>query len=110
MPHCVVGVIGSVLVVASIVVVPLGVSGNTFCNMDETGGEKGRGAQRKSASAAAMFFDGAATAFQMFANLERHLAGDKDALKRAQALSRKSVEELSKSEGVSRGRGRKGGD
>ena len=73
------------------------VAGNTFCNMDESGGEKGKETQRKAALAAALFFDGAANTFQMFASIERHLAGDKNALGQARKLSGQSIEQLNRS-------------
>lgn len=68
----------------------------TFCNMDLAGGEKARKAQEKSARAAANFFQAASTTFQMFGQIELHLAGDKDALRRASGLSGQSREQLSR--------------
>ncbi len=77
-------------------VLPPRVSSSTFCNMDLAGGEKGRKAQEKSARAAAFFLQATATTFQMFAQIELHLAGEKQALSRASALSGQSRDLLSK--------------
>lgn len=74
---------------------PTSVSATTFCNMDESGGDRAKDAQRKSAAAAASFFRGAALTFEMFANLESHLVeGDKKVLRQAADLARKSREQL----------------
>jgi hypothetical protein len=80
--------------VATLLNLPNQLHANTFCNMDQAGGEKGRKAQEKSARAAAIFFQAASTTFQMFGQVELHLAGDKTALKRASDLSSQSREQL----------------
>lgn len=95
-----------VLGLISIFVLPNYVQARCFCNMDMAGGEKGKKAQEKSARAAAFFFQAASTTFQMFRQIELHLTGEKDALRRAVEFSKQSREQLSRAQkefdGVSR--------
>ncbi len=72
------------------------VRATTFCNMDTCGGEKGAEAQAKSAKGAALFFEAASKTFEMFAQIELSIGGDKNALDRAAGLSIESTALLEK--------------
>lgn len=83
-----------IVVIGSTFALPNYVGAICFCNMDMAGGEEGKEAQKKSALAAALFFEATSITFQMFAQIEVYFTGKKDALVRAAELSKQSKERL----------------
>jgi hypothetical protein len=80
--------------VGLLLVLPSYSDATMFCNMDNAGGNAGQKAQESSARAAAAFMQAASTTFQMFAQLELHLVGEKDALRTAADLSTQSTGQI----------------
>lgn len=77
------------------IAIPSYLSAAIFCNMDNAGGSGGKKVQAQSALAAASFMRAASIAFQMFEQIELHLAGEKEALNRAAVFGKNTMEFLS---------------
>ena len=79
---------------AVVVMLPSSADATMWCNMDNAGGSDARQVQQKSARAAAAFLQATSTTFQMLAQLELHLSGDREALATAAKLSAQGTKEL----------------